>query len=266
MMCGLINARFLIALMVMAGLVAIVLSLGVTLSDQAQAQTQAEASIGIDADPTGNTATLLAARDACVSVSTGDSFQIDVIVEDVNDLLAWEAYLSFDPDHLLIDDRDVEHFLASPADSNAFDISESVPDDDSPYRIGAANITDPPEGVSGSGILARLSLTAMEPGLTVLTLAAIETDVGLIGLTLTDVDGSQIGDSDGDSFFDGLIADAQVAIDGACPGSDSVIAGAALGGGSGLVWWVFAAAAVGSVTVIGLGGAVLIARRHAGAG
>ncbi len=238
-----------------------ILALAILASSLALAQDAT--TIGIDAIPADSTASLLGEIDSCVSVSEGDSFDVDVFVQNVDDLLAWEAYLSFDPDHLRVIDRDGNQFLSSIPDSSPFDISASVPNDDGRYRIGAANIADPPRGGSGSGVLARLTLEAIEPGLTSLSLAPIETQVGTIGPTLTTVDGSQIGDSDGDSFFDGAMMDAQVAIDEPCPDSSGAVSD--ISGGDGLSWWVFLIAAAGGIGIIGLGG-LLIMRWRARAG
>jgi hypothetical protein len=270
-MLGVTKAGSLTALAaVVVTVAAAVLSSNLAPPGQALAQDASEPRLSIDADPTGNTATALDSREACVSVSKGDTFDVDVVVEGMTDLLAWEAYLSFNPDNVRITDRDVQFFTAATANGNAFDISESVPDNDAPYRVGAANITDSPEGSSGEGVLARLTMEAVGSGTSVLSVAPQETDAGTIGATLTDVNAEQISDSDDDGFFDGLIVDAQVAVDEPCPGSDAAGGNSsAIGGGGdegGLAWWVFAAGAIGAVAVIGFGGAVLMARRRTGAG
>ena len=270
MMRGVNSARLLIPLALGVGVVVALLSLSAVLwPGRASAQPDHAASIGVDADPTGNTATLLGERDTCIAVQEGDSFQVDVIVEDVEDLIAWEVYLSFDPSLIQVTDRDVHHFLDAVPNSSPFDLSESVPDDDGRYRVGAASIADPPVGGSGSGVLARLSVKAMGPGVATLSVAPIQTDVGKVAATLTAADGTQIGGSDG--FFNGPMFDAEVAIGEPCPGAegstsaDSVIAGD--GGGGGVAVWVFAAAAAGVVATVGVGGGlVLMARRRASAG
>lgn len=268
-MLGVTKAGSLAALAVVATVAAAVLSFHPAPTGQALAQGAAEPRLSIDADPTGNSATALDPRDACVFVSEGDTFDVDLIVEGMTDLVAWEAYLSFDPDSVRIMDRDVQYFTAATPNGSAFDISESTPDNDAPYRVGAANITDSPEASSGDGVLARLTLEAVGPGTSVLSVGPQETDVGTIGATLTDIDAKQIGDTNDDGFFDGLIVDAQVAVDEPCPGSGSADGPtSAIGGGDegGLAWWIFAAGAVGAVAVIGFGGAVLMARRRTGAG
>ena len=222
-------------------------------------------SLGIDVDPTGNSATLLGSRQVCLEVASGDSFDIDVTVENISDLSAWEVYLGYDASVIQVVDRDVQMFLTSAPGGNAFDLSESVPDNNDPFRIGAANIADPPEGVSGSGVLARLTLRAVGSGVTDLTVGPQPTDAGLpIGPTLTDVNAKQIGDSDGDSLFDSPILDAVIAVDESCDtGGGAAIA--VLGGDDGgVAWWIFLAAAVGLVATAGMGGIAFITLRKAG--
>jgi len=212
------------------------------------------ASIGIDADPTGNAATLLDTTDTCIAVVQGDSFQVDVIARDVTDLLAWEAYLSFDGNLLQVTDRNVQQFLASIPEGDVFDLSESVPDDDGIYRVGAASISDRPQGGSGSGVLARVSLQALGPGLATLSLAPVETEVGTVEATLTAADGSRIGDSDDNGFYDGPAEGAKVAIDQSCPAASA----ASILGGSLSVWLLLVLALGAAVT----GGLAVLARRR----
>ena len=221
--------------------------------------------LAIDTEPSDNSATLLGVRTVCIAVEPGQTFPVDVTIENVQDLSAWEAYLGFDDSIVNVVDRDVQMFLTSSPGANAFDLSESVLDDQSPYRVGAANIADPPEGVSGSGVLARLTLKAVGSGVSDLTVQSQPTDFSgrQIGPTLTDVNGNSIEDSDDDSFYDAPILDARVAVDEDCPTSD--------GGGptallttddGGIPWWIFAAGTVGIVAAAGLGGIALIALRR----
>jgi hypothetical protein len=74
------------------------------------------------------------------------------------------------------------------------------------------------------------------------------------------VDANHLGDSDGDSLFDGPTLDARVAVDQDCP-SDSAGAVAVLTGtdGGGVSAWIFGAAALGIVLTAGFGG-ILLAR------
>jgi hypothetical protein len=146
-----------------------------------------------------------------------------------------------------------------------FDASESVPDEDGRYRVQAAIITtDDPIGADGSGTLARLTLKANDAGLTTLSLTPSPTDIAdrPVAATLTDVDAARIGDSNSDTYFDGPILDAQIAVDQACPGSEGSATVISSGAGSdGLPSWLFVAAAAGIIAA-GAGGVALFVLRR----
>jgi hypothetical protein len=177
-------------------------------------------SIGVDADPAGNTATSLGSIDSCVRVSKGDTFNIDLFITDVDELLGWEVYLSFDGDVVNVIDRDVKLFQAANANSDVFDASESLPSSGGLYRMGAADIGQPLSPDSGSGVLARLTLKAVGAGLSPATVTTLDVDNdGKIDLgpQLSTTRGAPIGDANGDGFFDGPFFNAQIAVDRDCP-------------------------------------------------
>jgi hypothetical protein len=179
-------------------------------------------SIGVDADPTGNTATSLGPIDSCVSLSTGDTIQVDLFVTNVTDLLAWDTYFVYDTSIINIVSRDVMMFQAANPDSNVFDVSENLPDIDGRYEVAAVDIAEPPAPDSGSGVLARLTLKAVGRGISPASLSPIDVnDDGTIDLGpwLKDIEGKPISDLDEDGFFDGAISNAQIAVDTACPDS-----------------------------------------------
>jgi hypothetical protein len=183
---------------------------------------QETVTIGVDADPTGNTATSLGPIDSCLSVSTGDTFQVDVFVTDVVDLLAWETYFVYDMSVINIDSRDVMMFQAANPGSHVFDVSEGLPDIDGQYGIAAVDIADPPAPDSGSGVLARLTLKAAGAGVSPLSLSAIDINgdgTMDLGPWLKDSQAEPIADVDGDGFFDGPIANAEIVVDDTCPGA-----------------------------------------------
>lgn len=224
--------------------------------------------LAVDVNTDGNTSTALGTRDLCAQVSAGDTFQVDVTIENVTALTALEAFITYDENVVTVTDRKVkDQFLASAGESNVFDASESVPDVDGRYRMEAAIIpADDPIGADGSGVLARLTLEAKGPGVTTLSLTPSQTDIPdrPVAATLTNVNAAQIGDSDGDSYFDGPILDAQVAVDQACPGQVSnptVISGG--GNDGGIPAWIILAAAAGIITA-GAGGAALFVLRRTG--
>lgn len=181
---------------------------------------QTRSSIGVDADPAGNTATSLGPIDPCVSVSTGDTFDVDILIADVVDLLAWEVYFVYDGSIISIVDHDVHMFQAADGESNVFDLSEVLPDLDARYGVAAADLADPPAPDSGTGVLARLTLKAVGPGISPASVPPIDVnDDGKIDLGpfLNNVRGDPIDDVDDDGFFDGQIFAAQIAVDTACP-------------------------------------------------
>lgn len=247
-----------------AGLMAAAFLSAVILSGSALAQESP--TLGIDAEPSDNTASSLGVRNVCIAVHEGDVFNVDITIDGAAELAAWEAYLSVDTSIVSIVDRNVQFLLSSVGEGNTFDTSESVPEDasdDGRFRIGGAIISDPPAGASGAGVLARLTVEATGQGVADLSVKPIQTDVGQVGPVLTDIDAGQLGDSDGDTYFDGPTLDAAIAVDEDCP-SDSEGAVAVLTGSDdgGVPAWIFAAAALGIVLTAGFGGIALFRLRR----
>jgi hypothetical protein len=212
------NARFAWPLLVVV-LLAVATLAGVIVHG-GESTAQDSTSIGVDADPAGNTATSLGSIDSCVSVSTGDTFDVDILITDVVDLLAWEVYFVYDSSIITIVDHDVHMFQAADGESNIFDFSEVLPDLDARYGVAAADLADPPAPDSGSGVLARLTLKAEGPGISPagIPLIDVNNDGKIdLGPFLNGVRGDPIDDVDNDSFFDGQIFAAQIAVDTACP-------------------------------------------------
>jgi len=240
-----------------------------TLSVGTPAVAQAPTAIGVDANPKGNEPAKLGQIDSCVSVKNADTFDIDLFVRDVTDLLAWEVYVAYDPAIVEVVDRDVQLFLAANPGSSVLDVSARLPDRDGLYRAAAADTSDPPTPDSGSGILARLTLKAVGPGNSEVLIAARDVDgdgTPDIGPLLRDVDAMLLGDSDGDSFFDGTIQNAEIAVDRPCSGPPTGpdANGSSDEGGSSFPLAVLGAAA-GAVGLIVLGLLIrtLVKRRRA---
>jgi hypothetical protein len=243
----------------------------VSLTIAGAAAQDASPALAIDADATGNTANTVGTREVCIAVEPGQVFDIDIIGENLTGLSAWEAYLKLDTNVVHVIDRDVNQLLVSVPGSNVFDISESVPEDNADnglYRVGGAIITDPPIGVDGTGVLARLTLKAQEEGVSDLSLRTVISGTGEpVGPVLTDKDGQQIADSDGDTFFDGPILDARVAVGTDCPAAEGEQgAVSVLQGDDGGVptWIIVGGIALGVVVAAGFGGLALIRLRRAG--
>jgi hypothetical protein len=176
--------------------------------------------LGVDADPTGNTATSLGTIQSCVSVSSGQTFQVDVFIAGVTDLLGWEAYFVYDPAIVKVSERNVRMFQAANPGSQVLDTSDSPPDQGGHYRVSAVDIAEPPALDSGPGVLARLTLVAVSAGVSPASLPLIDMTGDTkpdFGPTLTDASGKSIGDANGDGLFDSPVADAWIAVDTACP-------------------------------------------------
>jgi len=180
--------------------------LGSDLPPAAPALGQGATTIGIDADPTqspANTATSLGSIEACISVATNDTFTIDIFITDVIDLLAWGTYLQYDGSMVNVTAINVQMFQAANPGSSVFNVSDSTPDSDGLYYAGAAELAEGKED-SGSGVLARLTLRAVGPGIS---------SASLVWSELKDKNNLPIGDTNGDGYFDGPIFNAQVAVD-----------------------------------------------------
>lgn len=167
---------------------------------------QASTTVGIDANPSGNSATSLGDIDQCVSVATGTTFDIDIFVTDVNDLAGWQAAFIYDPSVVIVADAKLDLFLTADPGSRITDLSEPRPDQDGLYAFAAIDLIQP-EGESGSGVLATVSLQAMASGASTLALERV---------ILGNSSANPIGDIDGDQFFDGPVYSAQVAVDQSC--------------------------------------------------
>jgi hypothetical protein len=190
-----------------------------------QASAQEPLTVGVDADPTGNTATSLGSIDPCVSVDKGATFDIDLIVTNVEDLRGWEVYFSFDDNVVTVVDLDVEMFQAVDEGSSVFNGSQDLGSiSGGLFRVGAVDIGAGSEADSGSGVLARLTLEATGSGLSPALLPLLdENEDGTIDLgpRLSDPQFEPIGDTTGDPYFDGTIVQAQIAVGMPCPAAPS---------------------------------------------
>ena len=175
----------------------------------------------LDADPTGNTTTSVVSIESCASLATGGTVMVDIIVENVTDLLAWDMRISYDPDVLEVTAADTEMFQAANEGSEVVNLSEETPDSDGLYSLQSVDTADPPVPDSGSGVLGRLTLKAKGPGISPLEIAKIDLDGDQAfdqGPFLRDVDGEIIGDEDDDTFFDGPIGGAEIHVGEGCGG------------------------------------------------
>lgn len=212
------------------------------------ANAQGTTTLSIDAIPTDNTPTSVMRIDTCASAGEGDTFAVDLVIESVTDLLAWELIITYDPEVLEVQDHDAEMFQAANPGSEVIDLSEETPDDDGRYLLQSFDSADPDSPDSGSGVLARLTFKAIGPGVSPLTIDKLDLNSdGTLdqGPLLRDVAGDIIGDDDGDTLFDGPVKSAEIRVGEPCP---SVVA----------VATILSSGASGSVS-LGVGIGVILA-------
>lgn len=231
------------------------------------AWTQGEGpSLAIDAGPEGNGPTSIAGIQDCVSAPLSALFEIDVVIRDVEDLLAWELELEYDPTVVIVVDHDVRLFQGANPGSAPIDLSGRIPNNTGFHSLSAVESSDPPAVDSGSGVLARVTLEAVGEGESPLRLGDrdINEDGTLDrGTLLKNVDAEVIGDETGDSFFDGPRGEAIAVVGNDCPaGSSSVsVEGSASSSDSGFPWLYVAGAILAALVVSALGWLMLISRR-----
>ena len=223
--------------------------------------------LSVDADSAGNGPTEVGPYNSCLSVTSGDTFDLDIIIEDVQELLAWEIYLEYDPKIVEIVQRDVRLFQGANPGSSVYDVSEDLPDSDGLYRLAAADTADPPKPDSGSGVLARLRLKAIASGISDASLARRDLDGDGKpdqGPFLRNTDGDPIGDDDGDTLFDGPDTAAKIAVDTLCSGSAGPASNAETNSdGDGLPIEYILWPALGAVPLSALSVYLILSRRRA---
>lgn len=171
--------------------------------------------LGVDANPGGNTAISLGPAEGCISVSSGDTFDLDIFVSDVDNLVHWELYFTFDSSIVEMVNADMRMFLASNPWSSVK--VEWVPISDGQHFLGAADTRL--LGSSGSGVLARLTFEATGPGLSRADFLYVDDGTGRMvkGPRLTATGRVAVGDVTGDRVFDGPTHHGFIAVDENCP-------------------------------------------------
>jgi Cohesin domain len=226
----------------------------------------ADPSLAIDAGTQGNTATSVGTIENCIAVKTGDEFQVDIVVQNISNLLAWEIHLGYDPAVVEVTDQNVKLFQQANAGSSVIDVSGHVPDDSGLHALSAFDSSDPATPDSGSGILSRVTFKALAPGTSPIRFGSkdLNGDGKLdVGTLLRDTNGSLIGDLNGDGFFDGAQQDAQVAVDGSCPAGSVVAQGPEdAATGTSFPWLIVSGGAGVFVVVLGAVGLTVFSRRR----
>ena len=225
--------------------------------------------LAIDAGSDGNGPDSVGEIEDCVAVDVGDQFQVDIVIMDVTDLLAWEVPLDYDPAVLTVIEHDVKLFQGANPGSAPIDISSETPDTSGFHSLSAFESSDPPAVDSGSGVLARVTLEATAKGESKLRFGNLDINEDGKqdrGTLLRDVSAAIIGDETGDDFFDGETQDALAVVGSDCPPGSKVAV--ASGGGlpdGGFAPWLLIGGAAAAAVVLGGGitAAVLSRRRSA---
>ena len=132
--------------------------------EQESAQASPGFSVGVDVNASGNTATSLGSIQTSRTVACGDAFDIDIYITDVTNLRMWNVTFRYEPAILGVYARDVQMFLAASLGSDVEDRSFGDYGFSGNYDLLATDIAEPPAPESGSGVLVRLSVRALAPG------------------------------------------------------------------------------------------------------
>lgn len=229
--------------------------------------------LAVDVVTKDNSATSLGDIDTCAAADLGDTFKVDIVIQGVTDLLAWELPVNYDPLVLRIDDRNVQLFQAANDGSQVYDASASTPDISGHYLASAVDTADPVKPDSGDGILVRLIVTAIGEGTSGVTLDPVDLtndDVPDRGILLRNAENAIIGDEDNDSFFDGPVASAEIRVGETCAdggrvepgtvGENGTTGGSGDDGDSNTLWIVLGA--IAAVVVVGGAGGLLLMRNR----
>lgn len=181
---------------------------------------QSPVTLAVDADPTGNTDSSVGNIEDCLSVDLGATFDVDIVIRNVTNLLGWESPFVYDKSILEVVNINVRLFQAANPNSNVINASESPPDRDGLFFMGAADVSRATD--NGSGVLARLTLQAIGTGTSPASIPQVDfnndgtPDLGptLAALTFGTIE--HIGDTNGDNLFDGPTDHARIAVGLSC--------------------------------------------------
>jgi hypothetical protein len=151
----------------------------------------------------------------CTEVKAGDSFDADIFVANVEQLLAWELRVDFNPEVVSLESADYNFFLTQGGGG----ILGRTMDEEKAGRwfLAAAETS---HANSGSGVLARLHLVALKDGTSPLTIAS---SPAFYGPRLQATGGTAFGDSNGDGIYDGEITGGNIAVGRRCTASTPII-------------------------------------------
>jgi hypothetical protein len=178
----------------------------------------------IDADPTGNTATTLGSREACITATPDSDVTVDITVldvppvdthgteepeDDTGGIIGFHFELQF-PTGLSIEAADSEFLLGENPASNLFADYQFLPDSDGLFVTDVADLGPGPDVTeAGDGVLTRLTIhvsAGAAPG---------SYDLLLVGSA-----GAVHYDSHADSLVAPVAYSAQIAVGVPCAGPD----------------------------------------------
>ena len=177
--------------------------------------------LAVDVDPTGNTPTSVGSIEDCLSVEPGTTFDVDIVIMNVENLLTWEAPFVYDRSILEVTGANVKMFQQANPGSDVFDFSESLPDSDGQFFMGGGDVGNVLD--SGTGVLVRLTLRAVGTGVSQVALAQLDfsgdglPDEGPKFAAVFFFKVTYLGDVNGDKLFDGPNFPATIAVGEACP-------------------------------------------------
>jgi uncharacterized repeat protein (TIGR01451 family) len=152
-----------------------------------------------------NTATSLGSIETCRAVNRGQSFDVDIFVNQVpasRQLAGFDFTMNFDPSRVTLTGQNANMLLANSPGSSVIDFSDSVPSSTSPFSAGALDL-GPAEAGPVAGVLVRYTfqVASLAPS-------------GLFNISLQGVD---LADPTGTAIPVDQVQVATVAISSICP-------------------------------------------------
>src|SRR3990172_13084249 len=161
---------------------------GPTASDNPAAANHS-VTVGIDTDTTGNSALALGTIQSCRVISFGTIIDVDIYVQGIDDIAAFDAYIKYDKTKIAITKPGsssqgqnsrflLHHAQPSPPGNSFTNLSEALPDTLTPgeYSIGGFDsvvipgVQDPYPNTNpaqhGDGVLVRLEIQGIGTGFT----------------------------------------------------------------------------------------------------
>lgn len=172
--------RYLVRSLAVAAVLFAVWHLSDALAQTPTPQTTAKL-LALDADPTGNTATLLGELQSCRRVQTNAEAVVDLVVDAIPEdrpIVSFQVVINYDKDLLEVSEVDYEQLLASNGNFQPFEaapqLSDPLPDRDGQLSITvldlASNETPGANVESGPGIISRVTFKVKAAGLAALSI------------------------------------------------------------------------------------------------